>query len=292
MTLLPQAVWQARYLEVDGGQLAYYISGRGELPVVWLHGLPLDTRSWSAQRAHFDPLARNVFVDLRGYGASSPLPGGADVTQLYADDLGRLLTHLDLPAATVVGFASAGHVALRFAAQHPHRLARLAVINASPRFRQGADWPWGFDDAGIDRLVRAGREGGIEALTDLVLDPATVFRDVGPHQSQFLKERFGAMSRRAGTGTLMGFFEGIARDDDRSLLPSIATPTLLLSSGIGREVPPGVGLYLRQHITGSRLAEIPGADHFVFATHPRLVNLLLAQFLIPAGRPTALEDLS
>ena len=66
---------------------------------------------------------------------------------------------------TLVGFASAGRVALRFAAQHPHRLARLAVINASPRFRRGPDWPWGFNDASIDRFVETAREGGIEALT-------------------------------------------------------------------------------------------------------------------------------
>jgi non-heme chloroperoxidase len=208
MTALQQGAWHPLYLRVDGGQLAYCTSGRGEDPVVWLHGLPLDSRSWWAQRAHFDPLARNVFVDLRGYGASSKLPPECvDVTQLYTDDLDRLLSYLDLWKAAVIGFASAGHVALRFAAQHPGRLAKLAVIVASPRFRQGADWPWGFDDAGIDRFVQTGREAGIDALTDLVLDPATVFRDVDPRQAHGLKEWFGAMSRTAGTDTLMGFFE-------------------------------------------------------------------------------------
>lgn len=183
------------------------------------------------------------------------------------------------PLAYLVGFASAGHVALRFAAQHPHRLAKLALINASPRFRTGPDWPWGFNDASIDRFVETAREGGIEALTDLVLDPATVLRDVGRHEAHHLKESFAAMSRAAGTDTLMGFFDGISRDDDRHLLPAITTPTMLVTSGLGREVPSDVGLYLRAHIQESWLAEIPGADHFVFATRPRLVNDLLAQFV-------------
>jgi non-heme chloroperoxidase len=71
----------------------------------------------------------------------------------------------------------------------------------------------------------------------------------------------------------------VSRDDDRDLLHSITAPTLLVSSGIGREVPSEVGLYLRRQINRSCLVEIPGADHFVFATRPRLVNLLLAQFL-------------
>jgi non-heme chloroperoxidase len=268
------------YLDADGARLAYFVSGRGKVPVVWLHGLPLDSRSWSAQRAHFDPLARNVFVDLRGYGASSRLPADcADVTQLYTDDLDRLLRHLDLREVTLIGFASAGHIALRFAAQHPQGLAKLAVINASPRFRRSTDWPWGFDDASIDRFVETAREGGIEALTDLVLDPATVLRDVGPHEAHRLKEWFGTMSRAAGTDTLMGFFDGISRDDDRHILPATTTPTMLITSGLDREVPSDVRHYLRAHIAESWLVEIPEADHFVFATRPRLVNELLAQFL-------------
>ncbi|MDT5323400.1 MAG: non-heme chloroperoxidase [Mycobacterium sp.] len=287
MNPFERAAWQPHYLDVDDARLAYYTSGRGEEPVVWLHGLPLDSRSWSAQRAHFDPLARNVFVDLRGYGASSKLPlDRVDVTQVYADDLDRLLMHLDLRNVALIGFASAGHVALRFAAQHPHRLAKLAVINASPRFRRGGDWPWGFDDAGIDRFVQIGREGGIEALTDVILEPGTVFHDVGRREAQDLRNWFGAMSRTAGTDTLMGFFEGIARDDDRHLLGSVTTPTMLVTSGLGREVPSDVGLYLRGHIAESWLVELPGADHFAFATRPRLVNELLAHFLFdtPAAR--------
>jgi non-heme chloroperoxidase len=81
MTTFQQAEWQPEYLEADGAVLAYFRAGHGKVPVVWLHGLPLDSRSWSAQRAHFDPLARNIFVDLRGYGASSRLPADcADVT--------------------------------------------------------------------------------------------------------------------------------------------------------------------------------------------------------------------
>jgi non-heme chloroperoxidase len=286
MNTFERAAWQPRYLDVDDARLAYYTSGRGEEPVVWLHGLPLDSTSWSAQRAHFDPLVHNVFLDLRGYGASSKLPPDcADVTQLYTNDLDRLLTHLDLRGVALIGFASAGHVALRFAAQHPDRLAKLAVINASPRFRRGGDWPWGFDDAGIDRFVRIGREASIEALTDVILEPGTVFRDVGWREAQGLREWFGAMSRTAGTDTLMGFFEGISGDDDRHLLSSIATPTMLVSSGLVGEVPSDVGLYLRGHIAESWLVELPGADHFVFATRPRLVNELLAQFLftVPAA---------
>lgn len=87
------------------------------------------------------------------------------------------------------------------------------------------------------------------------------------------------MSLAAGVTTLLSFFDGISRDDDRELLPRIQAQTLILSSTAGLEVLGGVGLYLRDRIPRAHLAELPGADHFAFATRPVLVNLLIEQAL-------------
>ena len=279
---------QARYLDVQDGRIAYYVTGATDpaAPViVWVHGLPLDSRSWAAQQEFFDTRARNVFLDLRGYGASSKLPAEVpSVTALYVADLRALIEHLELTAPMLVGFASAGHVALRIAAEHPHLIGKLAVINGSPKFRRSADWPYGFDEQAIARFVDAAADGdiegsGIDRLTDLVLDPEIVFADVDAARAAELGAWFREMSRNAGVRSLLGFFENISLDDDRALLPDIKAPTLLMASTIGQEVPAGVSLHLRSTIGRARLAELPGADHFAFATRPELVNSLLDSFL-------------
>ncbi|UXX92337.1 hypothetical protein N7U49_08175 [Streptomyces sp. AD2-2] len=46
-----------------------------------------------------------------------------------------------------------------------------------------------------------------------------------------------------------------------------------MAGTIGQEVPTAVSLYLRTTIARVRLAELPGAGHFVFATRPDLVEL-------------------
>ena len=283
-TATPLTLDQARHLDVpDGGRIAYYETGLTDptAPViVWVHGLPLDSRSWSAQREFFDTRARNVFLDLRGYGASSELPPDTTgVTALYVADLAALIQHLGLTAPLLVGFASAGHVALRFAAEHPGLVGKLAVLNGSPKFRRSADWPYGFDEKGIARFTDAAAEGGIEGITDAVLDPEVVFADVDDARAAELSAWFREMSHNAGVRTLLGFFEDISLDDDRALLPDIEAPTLLMASTIGQEVPTAVSLYLRTTIARARLAELPGADHFAFATRPDLVNTLLDSFL-------------
>ncbi|MFD7057188.1 alpha/beta fold hydrolase [Streptomyces mirabilis] len=272
--------YQARHLDVDGGRIAYYETGAGSRPIVWVHGLPLDSRSWAAQQEFFDPHAHNVFLDLRGYGASDKLPPDAgSVTALYTADLAALIAHLRLENPTVVGFASAGHVALRFAAQHPELLGKLAVLNGSPKFRRSDDWPHGFDDRGIAHFTDAARDRGIEGITDAVLDPGLVFADVDTARATELGSWFREMSYNAGVQTLLGFFDNISLDDDRHLLPAITVPTLVMSSTIGQEVPASVSLYLRRTIPHARLAELPGADHFAFATRPDLVNALLHAFV-------------
>jgi non-heme chloroperoxidase len=277
---MPLALGEARRLEMANGTIAYYESGSGAHTIVWLHGLPLDSRSWAAQQEYFDSRARNVFLDLRGYGASDKLPPRAgSVTALYVDDLAALIDHLRLDRPAVVGFASAGHVALRHAALHPGQIGKLAVINASPKFRRGPDWPYGFDEKAISRFVTAAAERGIDGLTDEVLKPQVVFGDVSPQRAAELDAWFRPMSLNAGAGTLLGFFESIAADDDRTLLPEIDAPTLLIASTIGQEVPAEVSLYLRTAIPGARLAELPGTDHFAFATRPDLVNNLLDAFI-------------
>lgn len=248
--------------------------------IVWVHGLPLDSRSWSAQREFFDTRARNVFLDLRGYGASSELPSDVTgVTALYVADLAGLIEHLGLTAPMLVGFASGGHVVMRLAAEHPGLVGKLAVLNGSPKFRRSADWPYGFDEKGIARFTDAAAEGGIEGITDAVLDPEVVLADVDAARAAELGAWFREMSHNAGVRTLLGFFEDISLDDDRALLPDIEAPTLLMASTIGQEVPTGVSLYLRTTIARARLAELPGADHFAFATRPDLVNSLLDSFL-------------
>ncbi|MEU9332895.1 alpha/beta hydrolase [Streptomyces sp. NPDC048290] len=275
---------QARFLDLDDGRIAYYETGGGDHTIVWVHGLPLDSRSWAAQQDFFDPRARNVFLDLRGYGASDKLPASASsVTALYVSDLAALIRHLGLDRPMVVGFASAGHVALRFAAQHPALLGRLAVINGSPRFLTGPDWPYGFQEPTIERFTALAAHGGIEALTDALLDPKVVFADVPQRRAEDLGAWFREMSRQAGVDTLLGFFESIARDDDRALLPRITVPTLLLASALGQEVPTGVARWMRDTIPDARLAELPGADHFAFATRPEAVNHLLDTFLTTPG---------
>ena len=279
-------------LAVQGGELAWWEEGTGGPAILWLHGLPLDSLSWELQRRCFAPLCRNVFVDLRGYGRSSKLPVGNEaVTDVYCDDIERLIRVAELKEAAVVSFASAAHVALRLVSRGRVHIAKVVSINGSPRFHQGGkDWPFGFSENALRAFIDPLRAGNIEGVTRRILDPSQVFTDVRRADGEKIAAEFRKMSLHAGVDTLLGFFESISRDDDRALLDTISIPTLLVSSVLGKEVPHEVARYMRDRIAQSLLVEVAGADHFVFATRPVLVNELLRDFLFrriePACEPT------
>jgi len=269
----------AGYLTVDGGRVYYDDVGRGARTIIWIHGLPLNGDAWRAQIDHFEAHYRNVVIDLRGYGRSSKLPAAVEsVTDLYVNDLEQLFAQLGIERATLVGFASGGHGAMRFSAIHGELVAKLVLINASPKFRRGDDWPWGFDETTIATVNDTLRRGGLEQLTDMLLAPSDVFQDADAAQTATLGALYRRMSLQAGADTIAAFFNNIARDDDRRLLLRIDAPTLLITGSLDREVPPAVGLFMRRQIPNAYLMEIPGGDHFVFATRARFVNRMLDLF--------------
>jgi pimeloyl-ACP methyl ester carboxylesterase len=111
----------ADHLDVPGARLYYEVRGRG--PVLVLVGAPMDA-------AAFAPLAdllaaehTVLTTDPRGIRRSSVTDPDADSTpELRADDLSRLLTHLDAGPAAVLGSSGGAVSALALAQAHPERV--------------------------------------------------------------------------------------------------------------------------------------------------------------------------
>ena len=106
--------------------------GAGGAPVVVIPGLVMDNLS-SFYFTLANPIAESaeaILYDLRGHGMSERPASGYRVTDFVAD-LAALLDQLaiDRPVA-IVGNSFGGLLALAFAAAHPTRVSRLALIDA------------------------------------------------------------------------------------------------------------------------------------------------------------------
>ena len=113
-------------------RMHYVDEGRGH-PVVMVHGNP----TWSF---YFRELIEALKADYRtiapdhiGCGRSDkPSDGEYDYTlQSRVADLGALVEALDLRDITLVVHDWGGMIGMAWAAQHPHRIAKLVVLNTA-----------------------------------------------------------------------------------------------------------------------------------------------------------------
>lgn len=120
ITNTPAASTSSQTLEVHGARLHYEVRGQG--PLLVLVGAPMDARSFSPLAELFATEHTVLTTDPRGINRS-PVddPDGDSTPQLRAEDLSRLLTHLDAGAATVFGSSGGAVTALALAKAHPEQ---------------------------------------------------------------------------------------------------------------------------------------------------------------------------
>ena len=88
-------------------ELYYEDHGSGK-PVVLIHGYPLSGASWEKQVPPLlDGGYRVITYDRRGFGKSSQLTEGYNY-DTFAEDLHKLITHLELQDCSLVGFSMGG----------------------------------------------------------------------------------------------------------------------------------------------------------------------------------------
>ena len=120
----------ARTLEVPGARLYYEVRGTG--PLLVMVGAPMDARS-------FGPLAELLTddytvltTDPRGINRSPVDDPGQDSTpEMRAGDLSRLVAHLDLGPAVVLGSSGGAVSALALVQAHPE-LVRGVIAHEPP----------------------------------------------------------------------------------------------------------------------------------------------------------------
>lgn len=116
----------------DGTRLTYHLRGEGE-PLVVLPGGPMRASAYLGNLGGLDAHRQLVLLDLRGTGESElPADRGTYRCDRLVDDVEALRLQLRLERMDVLAHSAGGSLAMLYAARHPQRLGRLALITATP----------------------------------------------------------------------------------------------------------------------------------------------------------------
>jgi len=96
--------------------------------IVCIHGLTANHTCWASVADVLSPAHRLIAYDLRGRGESDKPDKGYSLA-VHGDDLEGLLDHFGLKKAVLIGHSLGAHIAVRFAATRPQRVAKLVLVD-------------------------------------------------------------------------------------------------------------------------------------------------------------------
>ncbi|HZY69580.1 MAG TPA: alpha/beta hydrolase [Thermoplasmata archaeon] len=244
--------------------------GKG-VPVVFLHGYPLDHRIWEPQLKRLSGGHRIVLLDLPGYGLARDwmVP---DTLAGFAESVHSTLTRGLSEPVVLVGHSFGGYVALELYRNHPELFEGLVLVDT----RSEPDTPEAREKrlATVRRLENTGQGLDVGESVRALVAPTT-WETKGP-----ILESIRGIVRSVSTPTIVGSLRAIAdRPDLTPVLSSIRVPTLVIWGENDRLIPPTQSRSMVSQIPYGRGVGIPGAGHLPSVEAPEAFASALEDFL-------------
>lgn len=264
---MPRSPTTPDYIK-HGMQLHYQIQGHGQT-LLLLHGLFGSADNWNSIAR---PLAQHfqvVTVDLRNHGRSAHA-----ASQTYAEMAEDVLTLCDAQGWSrihLLGHSLGGKVAMQLAAQVPHRLEKLIVVDMS--MRAYADVHTHLIDAmlALDLTRTHTRSSADKALADSI--PNQMLRQFlltnlikGEHGLQW---RLNLSALKANYPHLQS---AVCRHSH------YAQPCLFIRGEHSDYITPQDMTEIQQHFTQAQFVSLP-TGHWVHAEQPTQFVQTVKQFL-------------
>jgi pimeloyl-ACP methyl ester carboxylesterase len=250
---------EARPTVVSGfapiGDVKIYYEARGTGdPILFIHGGGGSIqRSWP--REYIDDLSRNFMVimaDSRGQGRSTDGAGPITFNRLAFDSV-RLLDHLGLARAHLVGHSSGAIAGLHLLVDFPDRVKTATLLAGAYHVDNYRPEAFAEMKAELEAVIRGERsESRLTAIPPPVL-------------------------RKFHTSWLTGPYFTLR------VLENISTPTLIVAAGRDSFFPPSVAEDMHAHIKDSELLVFPEATHRVQVTNVKELVPAIRDFIVRRG---------
>lgn len=228
--------------------------------IVLMHGVAETSDAWYAWIPHLARRYRVLRLDVRGWGDSTPMPRDhAWSLEQIGDDLLSLTTQLEIDAFHLVAAKVGGTMALHFASRRPAALRSLTVLGTPVVTASAVDSGYSsreIEQHGVGHWARR-----------------TMRNRLGSSMPPEAQEWWARMMERTPASTQAGFMDFLPSIDVRPLLPRIACPTLVVTTGDANNPAQNItGLDAtrawQQTIPDSELCVIPDDSFHVAATAP------------------------
>jgi pimeloyl-ACP methyl ester carboxylesterase len=238
------------------------------VPVVLLHGFPLDHRMWASMVEKLPPGLRVIAVDLPGQGHSDlgQLPPSLDAA---ADLVHATLREQGEGNAVVVGLSMGGYVALALAERHPGFVRGLGLVDT----KSTAD-----DDAAREtRLKVAAAVTDSQTLDAVMGMPAKLLGPTSEKERRGLYPTVYAWIRsQSVAGVAWAQRAMAARPDRTDVLRAFDGPVAVVVGAEDHVTPVADAHHLVDAAPTATLTVVPNAAHLSAVEDPEAVAQAVA----------------
>ncbi|NMN95669.1 alpha/beta fold hydrolase [Antrihabitans stalactiti] len=246
----------------------YRRAGQGQ-PLLLLHGSGSSLDGMAALTAQLSSSYDVISVDLPGFARTGPRPDGDYRVATYVTTLVGFLDALGIERVTVVGNSFGGNLAWNLALDHPDRVDRLVLINAT-----------GYPDKTLPIGMQLMRLPVLRTLIRLWMPRQMIAKNlektVGPTSTivdDAMVDRAYRLMNLPGNRAAFVDFVNTEQRDRSGEIRRITAPTLILRSASID------GQYFGRDIAGSEEAVHPNGGHLLPEEEPTWVAQNITEFL-------------
>lgn len=267
------------YIEVETGVKIYAEDIGSGQPVVFIHGWPLNSKSFEAQVSELAQQGfRFIGIDLRGYGKSDKPWSGYDY-DTAASDVKAVIDHLKLDNFVLAGFSMGGPIAIRYLTKYGEGgVDKLLLMSAAaPSFTQREGFKIGLKPEEVDSIIAQIKEDRPAFLNQ--------FADMFFEQKKSVEfiEWFRSLGIEAGAHSTVNSAISLRDEDLRDELESITLSTAVFHGKKDQICPYELGEELEKRIANSVLVPFKDSGHGINADEPERFNTELLSFLKSSG---------
>ncbi len=234
------------------------VLGTGSQAMIFAHGYGCDQNMWRFIVPAFENDYQIVLFDHVGAGQSdlsaynrnkySSLRG-------YASDVLEICQELSLKDAIFVGHSVSAMIGVLAAIEEPSRFAKLILIGPSPCYVNDGEYVGGFSRGDIEGLLETLDSNYLGWSSSMA--PAIMGNPDRPELGEELTNSFC----RTDPEIAKHFARVTFLSDNRTDLPKLRTPSLILQCSQDLIAPEAVGHYLNRALAGSTLQVMKATGH-------------------------------
>lgn len=249
----------------DGEKIHCHVSGDGP-PLVLLHGWTSSHQEWLPFIGELQRQHRVVRWDARGHGGHALSTEAAPTAHRMARDLMNLLDHFEIDQAGVVGHSMGALTIWQFIRDFGcERLAKIVLIDQSPRLVTDGDWRFGI-------YGNFGAERSADFVGEMQVDFAESVLRLTAHGlntralAKYTENAMGWQRSREAlraqlADPLIACWQSLVEADYRDVLEKIEVPSLLIYGGESNFYHAETAHYVASKIPNALLKIYEGTDH-------------------------------